>query len=77
MSEPTSLSCTDVLARLGDYVDDALDAAERARVETHLRGCGNCAAFGGAVGELVRSLRRQLEPLPVDVEARLRARLGG
>ncbi len=68
------LRCGEVLARLSDYLDDALPAEERARVEAHLRACGRCEAFGGRVGRIVRDLRRELgapEPLPEGLKARL------
>ena len=50
--------CGDVLARLGDYVDDELVAEERARFEEHVRGCTECSQFGGVFGRVVASLRR-------------------
>ncbi|MFO0548314.1 MAG: sigma-70 family RNA polymerase sigma factor [Polyangiaceae bacterium] len=76
--EEGGLSCTDVLERLGDYTDGELPAAERARVDLHLRGCGVCARFGGRYVSVVRSARARLgaPPLADDaLVASLRAKL--
>jgi hypothetical protein len=72
------LSCSDVLARLSDYVDGELSSEERARVETHLRGCDGCARFGGEFRATVEALRAHLEgaaEVPRDLTERLRAAL--
>ena len=39
------LTCRDVIARLGDYVDAALDLLMRARVALHLAMCPPCRAY--------------------------------
>jgi anti-sigma factor RsiW len=70
------LSCREVLARLSDYLDGELAAAERARVEEHLRGCDGCARFGGELRATVRALREHLgvvPEVPSAVQHRLRA----
>jgi anti-sigma factor RsiW len=72
------LSCSDVLARLSDYMDGELPAAERARVEEHLRGCDGCARFGGELSATVRALRAHLArpaEVPRDIADRLRRTL--
>lgn len=68
------LSCSDVLARLSDYVDGDLPAAERARVEDHLRGCDGCARFGGEFSSTVRAVRAHLA-VAGEVPPALRERL--
>lgn len=42
---------------MNDYVDDALDAATRTRVELHLRGCADCASEVHSIGALTTDLR--------------------
>lgn len=69
------LRCSEVLGRLSDYLDDELDPALRGQVDAHLRGCDRCLRFGGAIGAMVRSLRRGDDELPADSAARLDARL--
>jgi anti-sigma factor RsiW len=39
------MTCRQVVQLLTDYLDDALPAADRARVEEHLAGCDGCTAF--------------------------------
>ena len=73
------LWCSEVLARLSDYLDDELSAEERARVEDHLRGCEACTRFGGEFSRTVGALRHHLleadEPLPTGLRSRLMAAL--
>lgn len=72
------LWCSEVLARLSEYVDGELSQHEVDAVHAHLRGCRWCEQFGGEFGRLVAEIRRQLaEPDPVEdgVRSRLRTRL--
>ena len=39
------LSCRELVALLTDYLDDALPAPARARVEAHLATCPDCATY--------------------------------
>ena len=59
MTERTvaGLRCSEVLARLSDYIDGELDAVEVSEVEEHLLGCPNCERFGKNFGSMVVSLR--------------------
>lgn len=68
------LRCGEVLDRLSDYLDDELPPAERAAVETHLRGCEGCARFGGELRATVRALKAHLgaAELPGTFRDRLR-----
>lgn len=68
------LSCGDVLARLSDYLDGELSPTDRARLETHLRGCDGCARFGGELRATVDALRARLArpaTLPREITDRL------
>ncbi len=72
------LSCRAVLSLLGDYVDGDLGAAERARVDLHLRGCTVCERFGGRYAGVVHAARDRLGAVhAVDVETfeRVKAKL--
>jgi anti-sigma factor RsiW len=72
------LSCSEVLARLSDYLDGELADAARRQLEDHLRGCDGCTRFGGEFRSTVRALRVYLGGpggLPEQVRARLRRSL--
>jgi len=47
---------------INDYIDDALTPAERASVEQHLAGCGDCALVAAELKQIV-SDTRALAPL--------------
>jgi anti-sigma factor RsiW len=72
-----SIRCRDVLACLSDYVDGGLTQVERAAVETHVRGCDQCARFGGRFALIVAALRGLASDAGGDMgrRERLRARL--
>ena len=70
--------CKDVIAHLGDFVDRDLPLAQRAAIENHLDECPDCTAFLASYQHVVSSaaeLREPEEPLPVDVQNRLRTAL--
>jgi anti-sigma factor RsiW len=70
--------CKDVIAHLGDFVDRELPLAQRAAIEYHLDECPDCTAFLASYQHVVSSaaeLREPEEPLPVDVQNRLRKAL--
>ncbi|MEZ4217572.1 MAG: sigma-70 family RNA polymerase sigma factor [Myxococcota bacterium] len=76
--EVGGLRCSEVLARLSDYVDRELATAECEAVEAHLRGCSVCERFGGRFAATVRATREALGAPPALDEAlleRIRARL--
>lgn len=57
MSDLGGISCGEVLARLGDILDDELTDHDRRRITEHVAGCANCARFGERFREVVRALR--------------------
>ncbi len=66
------IRCTEVLARLSDYVDGTADADLRARIEAHVAGCSWCEAFGGAFGATVAQIRAQVSGTDAPEAARER-----
>ena len=49
-----ALTCHEVIDLLTDYVEDALPAEERGRVEAHLATCDGCTAYLEQVRETIR-----------------------
>jgi anti-sigma factor RsiW len=49
-----ALTCREVIDLLTDYVEDALPAEERRRVEAHLATCDGCTACLEQVRETIR-----------------------
>ncbi len=66
------ISCAEAVQQLWDYLEEDLDAAERAQVEEHLAFCRRCCGeveFAEALQEFLRSAARSY--LPAEVEGRL------
>ena len=66
------LRCSEVLARLTDFVDGELSAAELEQVKAHVAGCDVCERFGGRFAAVVRALRETSTP---DVDPAVAERL--
>ena len=76
--EVGGLRCSDVLARLSDYVDGDLGEADVAMVRAHVAACDNCARFGTSFAWVLDTVREHLasvDPLDEAVAGRLRDRL--
>jgi anti-sigma factor RsiW len=56
-------TCEEARARLDDFVDGLLDAAEREQMAEHLRGCAGCAREEAAL----RALLARAAALPAEV----------
>lgn len=59
---PAEMSCQDLVELLSDYLEDAVDAPTRARLEAHLERCLGCAAYFGQLRltlRLLRAVRRE------------------
>jgi len=69
--EVGGLTCSAVLARLGDYVDGDTSTSERTQIDAHLRGCNVCERFGGRYSSVVHRARERLGAAPAVDEAQL------
>ena len=49
-----ALTCREVVALIGDYLEGALPAGDRERVEAHLAGCENCTEYVAQMRETIR-----------------------
>jgi RNA polymerase sigma-70 factor (ECF subfamily) len=54
------LSCSEVLAKLSDYVDGHLERPAKAAVDAHLTACSVCERFGGRFRRTVAGVRSRL-----------------
>lgn len=66
------MNCRQVVELMTEYLDGALSAEDRARVEDHLNGCDGCRAYLAqlrATREVVGRLAE--EPIPKAVEDEL------
>ena len=59
------LVCRQVVLLLTDYLEDALPARERARLEAHLAACPHCSEFLAQLRDTVAA-SRQLEVEEID-----------
>lgn len=66
------MRCDWLVELVTDYLDGALDAAERARFVDHLRECDGCEAYLGQVLATVSTLGRLRSE---SLDAALRARI--
>ena len=73
MSDRDDISCRELVELVSDYLDGALTASDRARLESHVAACGNCAAYVRQMRETI-TLMGQLptQTLSVETEAHLR-----
>jgi anti-sigma factor RsiW len=59
------LPCREVVELVTDYLEGALDARDRERVEHHLGGCDGCAAYLDQM-RLTLRLAGRIEPEEID-----------
>jgi len=60
-----ALVCRDAVALMAAYLDDALDARDRTRLETHLAGCPHCSEYLAQLRVTIGALGR-VEPDDLD-----------
>ena len=72
------LTCSEVMADLSAYLDRELSTERAAHLEAHVSRCDLCASFGAAFADLIGQVRARLrepDPVPADVQTRLRSAL--
>ncbi len=62
------LTCAEVLAHLGDFLDGELAPEVLTQVRAHVAGCGACERFGGAYAAAVTALRATEREAALDAE---------
>lgn len=66
------ITCHEAVQRLWEYLDGALDAADRALIEEHLARCRRCCGEADFAVELRRFLAGSISTqIPADVLRRL------
>jgi len=68
------VNCREVEARLGAYLDGELDAAEKAAVAAHLKGCAGCAASLDRLRAVRMAVRNELATYRAPDTLRMRVR---
>jgi anti-sigma factor RsiW len=70
------LTCKDFLGELSDYLDEAIDAELRSKLERHITECPNCWVIADTTKKTIQ-IYKGMEPyhIPTDVEGRLMAAL--
>ena len=70
------LTCKDFLSELSDYLDEAVNAEVRAKLEQHITECPNCWVITDTTKRTIK-IYKGMEPyaIPPDVESRLMAAL--
>lgn len=63
------LLCVQAVQLVTDYLDDALSARQRRRLERHLRGCPNCTAYLNQIRTMI-ALAGFVEPETLPADAR-------
>ena len=72
------MTCQELVELVTDYLDGALDAADRRRFEEHLEGCPHCVNYVEQIQIVVGTLRRFDErQLPDEMRDRLVAAFRG
>ena len=70
------LTCKDFLSELSDYLDEAVDAEVRSKLEKHITECPNCWVIADTTKRTVEIYKgMEPYPIPADVESRLMAAL--
>ena len=70
------LTCKDFLSELSEYLDEAVDAQDRVKLEEHIAECPNCWVIADTTKKTVQIYKgMEPYPIPIDVEARLMAAL--
>lgn len=70
-------ACLEVFARLSEYIDGELDAADCAHIEAHIADCPPCIDFLRSLKQCVQASRaiegrEECPPVPPELEARLK-----
>ena len=66
------LPCKDFLGELSDYLDEAIDAELRAKLERHITDCPNCWVIADTTRKTIRIYKgMEAHSIPADVESRL------
>ncbi len=74
---PHFTSCADVLARVAEFLDRELDAADCSKIQEHLDECGPCLREFG-LEKLVKDVVKRgcgCEPPPQDLRSKVMVRI--
>jgi anti-sigma factor RsiW len=67
-----NLTCQDLSQIVTDYLEGAMNAADRERFDAHLSVCPDCVRYVSQMRATVRTLGRvPAEPIPPEIERKL------
>ncbi len=62
--DPDALDCIELVELVTEYLDGALEPAERDRLERHLAACDGCTAYVAQFRATIAGLRAGSSPMP-------------
>lgn len=76
--DPKEPACLEIFARLSEYIDGELEAADCTHIEQHIADCPPCIEFLRSLRQCVQASRivedrGECPPMPPELEARLKA----
>ena len=72
----TVLNCRDLLAELGNYLDDQVAAELRQELEIHLEHCHTCQVLADSTRKTLRIITNsRCFELPMDISGRIMAKI--
>ena len=61
---PEDLACNEVVEIVDDYLEGTMPAADRLRLEEHLRVCEGCRDFEAVIGQRRSDMQALFPPMP-------------
>ena len=74
--KPHETDCSEVIARVYEYLDGEMPEGDCGKIKQHLHECGPCLKEYGIEDEVKKLVKRSCsDPAPVDLRAKVLAKL--